>query len=87
MLILGHFETSLLSYQQILNTLSINAIVDARKVILCIALVSFFSEIFMVIFEVEICLSPTFQETVGSHLKLPDYISLRFEVIKGERII
>ena len=42
---------------------------DALKVIQCVALVSFFSEIFMVLFEVEICLFPTFQETVWSHPK------------------
>ena len=34
---------------------------DALKVIL-------FSEIFMVLFEVEICLFPTFQETIGATL-------------------
>ena len=41
---------------------------DVLGVILCIALLSFLSKIFMVLFEVEICISLAFQETVGSHL-------------------
>ena len=39
------------------------------KIILCISLVSLFLKYPCTRFEAETCISPTFQETVGSHLK------------------
>ena len=66
-LILGHFETSLLSQQQ-MEEYPVT-LFDALKVIQCVAFLSFFSAIFMVLFEGQACLFSTFQETVGSQLK------------------
>ena len=73
-----------------LNTLSINAIFDALKVILCIALVSFFSEISMhgQFLRLKLVFVPTFQETVGSYIKQETlYYNLYDKKIRKNQIL
>ena len=57
------------SFSNVIVVIATDETFDALKIVLCINLVSFVSKISMLLFEVEFCLFPTFQETVGSHLK------------------